>query len=109
MKITKTENLSEAQKRSIVEIWNAEYPVQLWHPDTRSFDDYLSKLGAPVHYLLRDENDRIKGWLACFVRDGEKWFAILIDSREQKKGYGAALLNRVKESEAEINGWVIDR
>lgn len=109
MKITKTENLSNEQKQRIVELWNAEYPVQLWHPDTRSFDDYLSELRNPEYYLLVDENENIKGWLACFIRRDEKWFALLIDSREQKKGYGSQLLNSVKEFEAEINGWVIDR
>jgi GNAT superfamily N-acetyltransferase len=108
MKIIKTENLSESQKQSIVRLWNAEYPAQLQHSDTGSLDEYLSKLGNPEHYLLTDENGDIKGWLACFVRDREKWFAMIVDSREQKKGYGSRLLDKVKEFETEINGWAID-
>lgn len=109
MKITKTENLSEAQKQTIVELWNAEYPAQIQHSGIDSFDEYMSIKGNLEHYLLTDENKNIKGWLATFMRDGEKWFALLVDSSEQKKGYGTRLLNEVKEFENEINGWAIDR
>ena len=108
MKITKTENLSETQKQRIVELWNAEYPAQLQHSGVDSLDEYLSKLGNPEHYLLADDNENIKGWLACFVRDEEKWFAMIVDGSEQKKGYGSMLLNAVKEFETEINGWATD-
>jgi GNAT superfamily N-acetyltransferase len=109
MNITKTENLSEEQKQSIVRLWNIEYPAQLQHSGTASFDEYLSKLGRPEHYLLTDEDENIKGWLACFVREEAKWFAMIVDTSEQKKGYGSQLLSTVKEFETEINGWVMDR
>lgn len=108
MKITKTENLSEAEKQSIIRLWNAEYPVQLQHSGIDSFDEYLRPKGNLEHYLLRDEEENIKGWLATFIRDDEKWFALLVDSSEQKKGFGTRLLNKVKEFENEINGWVMD-
>ena len=108
MRITKTETLSDAQKERIVELWNAEYPARLRHSGIASLDEYLSKLGAPEHYLLADENENIKGWLACFVRDEAKWFAMIVDSSEQKKGYGSRLLSEVKKFESEINGWAID-
>jgi len=109
VKITKTDDLSEAQKQRIVELWNAEYPVQIQHSGIDSFDEYMSIKGNLEHYLLKDENGEIKGWLATFMREGEKWFALLVDSSEQKKGYGTRLLNEVKEFEKEINGWAIDR
>ena len=108
MKIFKTENLTDAQKRRIVELWNAEYPARLRHSGTASLDEYLSRLGAPEHYLLTDENDQVKGWLACFERDGARWFAMIVDTSEQKKGYGSRLLTEVKKFESEINGWAID-
>lgn len=109
MKITKTENLSEDQKQSIIRLWNAEYPAQIQHSGIDSFDEYLKPKGNLEHYLLTDEEENIKGWLATFIRDGEKWFALLVDSSEQKKGYGTRLLNKVKEFETEINGWVTDQ
>lgn len=108
VKITKTENLSEAEKQSIVRLWNSEYPVQIRHSGIDSFDEYLSVKGDLQHYLLTDDSGTIKGWLATFIRDEEKWFALLVDSSEQKKGYGTRLLNKVKEFETEINGWAID-
>jgi GNAT superfamily N-acetyltransferase len=108
MKITKTKNLSETQKQSVVSLWNAEYPAQLQHSGIASFNEYLSKLGNIEHYLLTDDEENIKGWLACFRRDGEKWFAMIVDTGEQKKGYGSRLLSKVKEFETEINGWVMD-
>ena len=108
MKITKTENLSDAEKQSIIRLWNAEYPTQLQHSGIDSFDEYLRPKGNLEHYLLTDEEENIKGWLATFIRDDEKWFALLVDGSEQKKGYGTQLLNKVKEFETEINGWVMD-
>ena len=108
MKIIKTENLTDAQKQRIVELWNAEYPARLRHSGTASLDEYLSKLGAPEHYLLTNETGVVKGWLACFTRDEAKWFAMLVDTSEQKKGYGSRLLSEVKRFENELNGWAID-
>jgi GNAT superfamily N-acetyltransferase len=108
VKITKTENLSEDQKQSIIRLWNAEYPAQLQHSGIDSFDEYLRPKSSLDHYLLTDDNENIKGWLATFIRDDEKWFALLVDSSEQKKGFGTRLLNKVKEFETEINGWVMD-
>ncbi len=108
MKITKTENLSADQKQNIVRLWNAEYPAKLQHSGIESFDEYLSTKADLQHYLLTDENETIKGWLATFIRDEEKWFALLVDVTEQKKGYGTMLLDKVKEFENELNGWVMD-
>ena len=109
MKITKTENLSNSQKLSIIRLWNDEYPAQIQHSGIDSFDEYLSIKSEIRHYLLTDKNENLKGWLATFIREDEKWFAILVDSSEQKKGYGTMLLDQMKEFETEINGWVIDR
>ena len=108
MEIIKTENLSDGQKARIVELWNNEYPAKLRHSGVGSFDEYLSGLGDPEHYLLTDDHENIKGWLAAFMREGEKWFAMIVDTSEQKKGYGSRLLSEVKRHEPEINGWVMD-
>lgn len=55
------------------------------------------------------ENNSIGGWYFDFVREQEKWFAIILDSSLQGKGFGTKLLNMAKEKEPELNGWVIDR
>lgn len=108
MKITKTENLSADQKQSVIRLWNAEYPAQLHHSGIESFDEYLDIKSDLQHYLLTDENETVKGWLATFIRDEEKWFALLVDGTEQKKGFGTMLLDKVKVFENELNGWVMD-
>nr|WP_290861271.1 GNAT family N-acetyltransferase [Flavobacterium sp.] len=48
------------------------------------------------------------GWGIIFVRDSEQWFALLIDSRFQGMGLGTFLLNELKKTQPELNGWVID-
>ncbi len=43
------------------------------------------------------------------MREGEKWFAIIVDSDFHGQGLGTELLNRAKAKESELNGWVIDQ
>ena len=55
-----------------------------------------------------DANKEIKGWYFDFIRNNEKWFAIILDSKIQGKGYGTKLLELAKQKENVLNGWVID-
>jgi GNAT superfamily N-acetyltransferase len=108
MKIESTKILSINQKESIICLWNKEYPQQLAHHSLAEFDEYLSKLCDIQHFLLIDELNEIKGWFALFTRENEKWFAMIVDSSQQKKGYGSMLIKNAKSIENELNGWVID-
>lgn len=108
MKIIKQEELSLEQKEAVIKIWNNEYPKSVMHVTTASFDDYLNKLKDKTHFLLLDDLRNIVGWAVLFERDNGRWFALLIDTRVQGKGYGTALLAKLKESERVLNGWVID-
>ena len=107
MKIERTQNLTNQQKEIIVRLWNAEYPAPLAYDGVKDFDDFLSKLGEPNHFLLFDDAENLKGWLASFTRHGEIWFSMIVDTSIQKKGFGTMLLNEVKKFEDEINGWAI--
>ena len=100
--------LSESEKLEILKLWNKEYPKQLAYASKKEFDEYLEALVEQSHIILVDENNRIKGWYFDFVRDNEKWFAIILDSKLHGKGLGTKLLNLAKEKESELNGWVID-
>ena len=40
-----------------------------------------------------------------FTRDSSRWFAMIVDSSAQGKGYGTQLLNVAKAIEPELNGW----
>lgn len=108
MKILKVEILKAKQKEGIVTLWNEEYPEQLQYKGIGDFDLYLQDLEKPKHYLLTDPKGALKGWAFTFDRDNERWFAIIIDSTEQSKGYGSKLLSELKKDNRSLNGWVTD-
>lgn len=108
MKIIEQDELSDEQKTRIIEMWNAEYPLSLAHSGLPSFDEYLNNLGDKKHFLLFDETGEIAAWAMIFVRDGAKWFAIIVDGKIQGKGYGVKLIDALKSAEKRLFGWVID-
>lgn len=108
MKIDKTTDLSPQQKQQIVTIWNAEYPRELAHPDLESFDRYLANLADRHHLLLTNEAENVKGWLMYFIRDNERFFAMLLDASVHGQGLGSQLLDAAKSYNNELVGWVID-
>lgn len=108
MVISKTKILSKKQKIEINNLWNNEYPIKLNYSKLDEFETYLSNLKDQNHLLLSDKNGLIKGWCVCFTRENERWFAMILDSQFQGKGYGSQLLDITKKEENELNGWVID-
>ncbi len=50
----------------------------------------------------------LKVGILILVETNEKWFAMILDSQIQGKGFGTHLLNEAKQSVTELNGWVID-
>ena len=91
-----------------MELWNDEFPEKLNYQTLADFESYLSNLEDQFHILILDNNQNIKGWYFDFIRDDERWFAILLDAEISGKGYGTQLLNLAKEKEPVLNGWVID-
>lgn len=108
MRIEKSTSLSNSQKGTVIQIWNSEYPVQLMYQSLNDFDKYLDELIDQHHYLLISEATKTPGWAMTFMRDNERWFAIIVSGKEQKKGLGKLLLDALKEDHDELNGWVID-
>jgi len=106
--ITQTE-LSKTEKKEILNLWNDEYPEKLNYQTFSEFEKYLGNLTEQSHILMKSKNQSIKGWYFDFVRENEKWFAIILDSKFHGKGFGTKLLNLGKEKESELNGWVIDK
>ncbi len=108
MRLQHFDSLNPQQKMRVIHIWNQEYPVTLNYESPDEFEEYLSKLENISHYLAIDEYDIIKGWMAVFDRDNERWLALLIDSSAQSQGIGTHMLNAAKFNETELNGWVIE-
>ena len=108
MAIISTGTLSAQQKIAVSLLWNQEYPVQLLLQNVADFDHYLSGLSDLQHLLYTGLNDELLGWAIKFKRNGEKWFAIIVDSHMHKQGIGAMLLQKLREDETVLNGWVVD-
>lgn len=108
MKIVRQTELNNKQKEKILELWNNEYPEKLAYNSIADFENYLNKLTEQNHYLLVDENEKINGWATTFIRENEKWFAIIVSEKLHGKGFGTKILNELKNNENALNGWVID-
>ncbi|MCX2573397.1 GNAT family N-acetyltransferase [Pedobacter sandarakinus] len=101
--------LSTSQKAQIVKIWNLEYPESLNFSNAEGFDQYLMDLSDPTHYIYESESGEPMAWACKFIRDNDRWFAIILDKKIQGKGIGTRLLNKLKENECILNAWVIDK
>lgn len=102
-----TKSLEEIQKLQLMNLWNNEYPASLAHRTIEDFETYLTTLSYCKHYLLED-NNAIFAWAFEFDRNEERWFALIIDKRQQGKRIGSQLLKVMKQSNKQLNGWVID-
>ena len=108
MNFTETKALNQKQLLEIISLWNQEYPKKLELPTPMDFEHYLQGLKDRRHIILTDESNTINGWLVHFIRDGEKWFAMLIDAKLQGRGLGSKFLDLAKNRNTVLNGWVID-
>lgn len=68
----------------------------------------MDNLTQKAHYLLLNDENNIEGWAVTFIRENEKWFAIIISGKLHGKGIGTMMLNKLKDDEDTLNGWVID-
>jgi len=107
-KIFLCKTITQAQKLQIHNLWNTEYPKNLKHESLEEFENYLWNLKTKYHVLLLDDNVKVLGWLFVFVREKEVWFAMILDSKIQGKGFGTKLLNFAKKKEPILNGWAVD-
>ena len=108
MRILRKEILSEEEKEVLRELWNNEYPARLHLKTSEDFELYLNGLSNTKHYLLLDESNEIIGWTFTFLREGEDWFAIILNSKIQGRGNGSLLINEIKNRNNSLNGWVVD-
>lgn len=103
-----TSALDTRQKQSLMQLWNSEYPKNLAYQNIADFEKYLQNLSDIRHILLVDGFDNILDWAFTFIRDEERWFAILLSETIQGEGFGKKMIDKLKSQENELNGWVID-
>jgi hypothetical protein len=107
MEVIHTTELTNEQRNRILVLWNKEYPDQLKYKDLNGLNTYISNLPGAKH-LLYMENSNVLGWAFKFFRESETWFAIILDGSIHKKGIGTLLLNKLKDNESALSGWVVD-
>lgn len=108
MELIEATILSEEQKEAVLDIWNREYPQQVGYKTLADLEHYLEGLSQPYHLLLKNERGAIEGWACRFVREGEKWFVILLRGTAQGQGKGSLMLDGLKKGVDELYGWVVD-
>lgn len=108
LKILQTVELNEQAKKQVLDLWNNEYPEKLSYNNLTDFDNYLQNLSNLTHFLLSNDENKILGWALTFERDSEKWFAIILSEKIKGKGLGRRMLDKLKQEEKVLNGWVID-
>lgn len=108
MRLLRVKALSEEQKAQIYELWNKEFTAKISYNDISEFEAYLDKLVDQYHILALDEHKKVLGWFFDFIRDEERWFAIILDSSLHGKGVGSKMLDLAKSSNTVLNAWVTD-
>ena len=107
MRIVSTYHLNEGQITQVMALWNAEYPEVISYNNIDSFRRYLYNLEDTIHRLIVTDNGEVKGWYVDFMRNGERWFVLVISKDCQGKGFGRKLMQMAQEEKEELNGWVV--
>ncbi len=108
MKFYTPTNLSKVEKEGLLKLWNKEYPKTICYASMNDFNQYLENLEQVNHFILADQEGNYTAWYFDFLREDERWFALLIDSTIQRKGLGTKILGEAKKRVDELNAWVID-
>lgn len=90
-----------------MKLWNLEYPAKLAYDRIDDFDIYINALESAIHILVRINNE-IVGWATKFLRNGNRWFAIILSSDIQGRRIGSKIMMHLKDNEEILDGWVID-
>lgn len=71
------------------------------------FQIYLNGLSKSKHIILMDQSDQVLGWCVTFNRDNQRWFVLLLHSSLHGQRLGSSILDKAKQGENELNGWVV--
>jgi GNAT superfamily N-acetyltransferase len=107
MKITKSNHINASQLFFAYQIWNAEYPGEIRYQNLQEFANYFSALENIQYYIACNEDDIFCGLAFVFIREKERWFAVMIDTNYQNIGIGKQLLLAMQQHEKLLNAWVV--
>lgn len=107
MEIIETNSFTPEQREAIFHLWENEYPSQLAFTDYTHLDNYFGDFSGQRHLFAVDDAG-IAGWAFTFIRERERWFAIIVDGRARNKRVGSTLIDALKQRVTSLNGWVTD-
>lgn len=107
MKIINKNKLEDFEIIELLELWNNEYPASIKYSTIEKFKEFLNNLLDLEHYLMLDSN-KIIAWNFVFIRNDERFFGLIIDTKFQKLGIGTKFMNHIKHLYPILNGWVVD-
>lgn len=102
------QQLSPLQQVEIMALWNQEYPRRISYQNVGEFTAYLAQLEDVFHVVSLDEGNQVNAWYCDFIRDGERWLAMILASGAQGQGLGSSLLQGGKARQPILNAWVVD-
>ncbi len=106
MRYVTTSALADNHKARIYDLWNNEYPASIAFKKYEDFEKYIQGLKGQKHILLM-EGKKIYGWYFEFDRNGERWFAMILDQCVQGRGYGSAMLRQGMKGNRSLSGWAV--
>lgn len=106
--IIHTKALNKTQELELFHCWNTVYPVNLKFEDLSKMRAYFEALQQVEFFLLVDASIPATAFSFRFVRENERWLAMLMPSAMQGKGYGSILLEELTENKQTISAWVVD-
>ena len=98
--------LLKKEKKSLLQLWNSEYPIDLSYSNSSEFESYLEGLKDQFHLLIILDG-QIKGWYFDFLREGDRWFGLILHFDLQGKGVGTQILSHAKTLRSGLYGWII--
>lgn len=104
-----SDSMTEKEKREVFSLWNNEFPSNLKKETMVDFQKFFDDVEEHHFIMAKDDYGKLAGWFFIFLREGAKWFSILIDASFHGQGLGSELIKRAKKVEPELNGWVVDR
>ncbi len=88
-------------------LWNQEYPEGIAHASLEDTFTFINSKQEKTHYLIKKQG-RLIAWSFTFLRSHQKWFSILVNSNYQKQGLGKELIQKIKEDNDLLCGWMVD-
>lgn len=104
MLIHRTTALNDNQIAQIHQLWNEEYPTNLYG----RFSILLNETENHRHFYITNDYDEIIAWCVLFENEGQDRFSIIVSSKTKGMGFGKILLDEMKAEVPEFSGWVID-